>query len=134
MLVVYSVMSAEYRIDKKSRLVLSTGSGVFTMADALAAHQDKLLHDPDFAPDFCQLWDLSLVTEAQLTSDDLRRLARRSVFSPDSRRAVLVSSDLAFGLSRMFVIFRQMLGETGIRVFRDRGEALDWVLAKNTID
>jgi hypothetical protein len=128
-----AVMSAEYRIDKKRRLVLSTGSGVFTMADSLA-HQDKLLHDPDFAPDFCQLWDLSLVTEVQLTSDDLRRLAQRPVFSPDSRRAVLVSSDLAFGLSRMFAIFREILGETGIRVFRDRGEALDWVLGKNTID
>jgi hypothetical protein len=34
----------------------------------------------------------------------------------------------------MFAIFREILGETGIRVFRDRGEALDWVLAKNTID
>jgi hypothetical protein len=70
----YVVMSVDYRIDKKRRLVLSTGSGVFTMADALA-HQEKLLHDPDFAPDFCQLWDLSLVIEVQLTSDDLRRLA-----------------------------------------------------------
>jgi hypothetical protein len=128
-------MPAEYRIDKERRLVLTTCSDALTTADLLA-HGDKLLQDPDFTPDFCHFMDLRLVTKVEITSDELRRLAQRSVFSPESRRALLVSNDLTFGLSRMFGIHREILGEPGIRVFRDRegDEALDWVLAKNTTD
>ncbi len=94
-------------------------------------HQDKLLNDPDFVPDFSQLMDFTHVTEVALTSEDLRRIADRSIFSPDSRRAILVSSDLVFGLSRMFEIFRDILGEKGIRVFRNLEEALERVLGKD---
>ena len=128
-------MPAEYQIDKNRRLVLTICSDVLTTADLLA-HGDRLLQDPDFIPDFCHFLDLRLVTEVEITSEELRRLAQRSVFSPESRRALLASNDLTFGLSRMFGIHREMLGETGIRVFRDceHDEALDWVLAKNTTD
>jgi len=122
-------MPTSYTIDKARRLVLSEGSGVLTTPDLLA-HQDKLASDPDFAADFSQLYDLPQVTDVQLTANDLRRLAQRSVFHPNARRAILVSSDLVFGLSRMFEMFRESLGETGIRVFRDRDEALAWILGK----
>ena len=124
-------MAAFYKIDKERRLVMSTGSGVLTLAD-LMAHQEKLLADPDFSPDFSQLWDLTNITEVELTSKDVHRLAQRSIFSPDSRRAILVSRDLVFGLARMFEIYRDILGENGIRVFRNLDDALEWVLAKNT--
>lgn len=126
-------MPAEYQIDKNRRLVLTNCSDVLTMADLLA-HGDRLLQDPDFTPNFCHFMDLSLVTEVELSSEELRRLAQRQVFSPESRRALLVGNDLTYGLSRMFGIHREMLGEAGIRVFRDRAEALDWVLGKNTPD
>lgn len=129
-----SGMPAFYKVDQERRLVMSTGSGVLTMADLLA-HQEKLLVDPDFSPDFSQFWDLTHVTEVELTTEELRRLAARSIFSPESRRAILVSNDLVFGLSRMFEIFRETLGENGIHVFRNLDNALDWVLAKhNTSD
>jgi hypothetical protein len=124
-------MPAYYNIDKERRLVMSTGSGVLTMTDALA-HQEDLLKDPDFSPRFSQLMDLTQVTKVEFGTEDLRRLAQRSIFSPDSRRAILVSSDVVFGLSRMFEIFRETLGETGIRVFRNLDDALEWVLAKNS--
>jgi hypothetical protein len=39
-----------------------------------------------------------------------------------------VKDDLQFGLARMFEIYRELHGETGIRVFRTLDEALDWVL------
>jgi len=61
----------------------------------------------------------------------VRRLAQRAIFSSNSRRAILVGSDLAFGLARMFVIFRESLGEKGVRVFHDLEEALYWVLSQN---
>jgi hypothetical protein len=94
----------------------------------------ELLHDPDFSPGFSQLWNLTQVTKVELTGEEVRRIARRSIFSSESRRAILVSSDLVFGMARMFGIFRDIVGESGIRVFRNLDEALDWVLAKNTTD
>jgi len=123
-------MAAFYKIDKERKLVMTTASGVLTMAEALG-HQEKLRKDPDFAPSFSQLFDVTHVTDVQLTAEDVRTLARRSVFSPDSRRAILVNSDLKFGLARMFEVLRDTMGEKGIRVFRNLDEALEWIFAKD---
>jgi hypothetical protein len=122
---------AYFRIDKERRLVMSTFSGVFTFADGFA-HQEKLFKDPEFDPTFSQLLDCVHVTKPDLGPDDIRRLAQRTIFSPDSRRAILVAGDLAFGLARMFVVFRELAGEKGIRVFNNLDEALWWVFASNT--
>jgi hypothetical protein len=124
-------MPAFYKIDKERKLVISTGSGVFTLADALA-HQEKLRKDSDFDPSFSQLLDFTHVTKVELDAKDVRRLAQTFVFAGDSRRAILVTSDVAFGFARMFEMLRDTLGEKGIRVFRNLDDALDWVLAKNT--
>jgi hypothetical protein len=126
-------MPAYYRIDKERRFVMSTISGVFTLADGLA-HQEKLLKDPDFYIHFSQLLDCTQVTEMQLEPEDVRRLAQRSIFASDARRAILVDSDLAFGLARMFVMFRETLGEKGIRVFRNLDDALHWVFSESRVD
>ena len=123
-------MPAYFKIDKEHKLVMSTIYGVFTLADGLA-HQEQLLKDPDFDPNFSQLLDCTHVTQAELGPDDVRRLAQRSIFSSDARRAILVAGDSAFGLARMFVMFREALGEKGIRVFHNLDEALYWVLAGN---
>jgi hypothetical protein len=125
-------MPAYFRIEKDRRLVMSTLSGVFTLADGLA-HQEKLLKDLDFDPKYSQLVDCVHVTKVAIVPTDVRRLAQRAIFSPDSRRAILVSDDQVFGFARMFVTFREALGETGLRIYRDLDEALYWVLPGNTV-
>ena len=120
-------MPAVYKIDRERRFVLTTGSGSFNLLDALA-HQEALLRDPEFDPTFSQLMDLTQVTSFDISSADAHSLAQRTIFAPDSRRAILVNSDLGFGLSRMFEMLRDNLGEEGIRVFRNREEASAWVL------
>jgi hypothetical protein len=124
------LMPTFYKIDKERKLVMTTYSGVLTIAEALG-HQEKLPKDPDFDPSFSQLFDVTHVTDVQLTAEDVRLLARATVFSPDSRRAILVDSDLKFGLARMFEELRDTMGEKGIRVFRNLDEALDWIFAKD---
>ncbi len=47
-----------YKIDKERRLVMSTGSGVFSVADAVS-HMEKLSKDPDFDPGFSQIADFT---------------------------------------------------------------------------
>jgi hypothetical protein len=128
-----TAMPAYFKIDKERRLVMSTAEGVLTMAEALA-HQEKLLKDPDFDPSFSQLWDLSQVTNWELDAADMRRLAQRTLFSSHSRRACLTTRDLVFGHARMFEMLRESAGETGIRIFRNLDDALDWVLAKDSAD
>ncbi|MGB2672796.1 MAG: hypothetical protein WA621_20270 [Candidatus Acidiferrum sp.] len=122
-------MPAFYKIDKERRLVLSSGTGVFNK-EAAQAHQERLLADPEFDPSYSQLMDFTHVTQIDLTAADIQQLALRNIFSPESRRAFLVTNDLAFGLARMFEILRESAGERGIGVFRNLEEALDWVLAK----
>jgi hypothetical protein len=123
-------MSATYEIDKQRRLVISTGLDPFTLADALA-HQERLLKDPDFDADFSHIMDFTRITGVDLEAGDIRRLAERRIFSSESRRAIIVSTDLVYGFGRMFEMIRENLGENGIRVFRDLDVALDWILSKS---
>jgi hypothetical protein len=124
-------VSAFYEIDRQRRLVLSSGTGVLTKEDILG-HMDRLSKDPDFDPDFSQLTDFTQITALEIEPEDVRQLAQRKIFSPHSRRALLVKDDLQYGLARMFEIYRELNGETGIRVFRNLDEALEWILVKNT--
>jgi hypothetical protein len=123
-------MPAFYKIDKDRRVVITTASGVVSIADGLA-HQNKLLNDPDSDPSFSQLMDFTQATQVDLSGEDIRRLARHNIFSPDFRRAILAPSDSVYGFGRMFEILLEMKGERGIRVFRNLDEALEWVLAKS---
>jgi hypothetical protein len=121
-------MPAFYKIDKGHRVVLSTASGVFDLAAALA-HQDQLLADPDFDPSYSQLLDYSHVTDVRIDANDVRKLAERSVFWPCSRRAMYVTRDIEYGFARMFEMLRENAGEKGIRVFRNLDDALTWIFA-----
>jgi hypothetical protein len=123
-------MPAFYKIDKERRLVLSTASGVFTLADAVA-HMDKLSKDPDFEPGFSQIADFTQLTRIELSSDEIRRLAQRTIFSAHSRRAFIAPNETLFGIGRMFEILRGLEGEKGIRIFRTLEAALDWVFPKS---
>lgn len=120
-------MPALYQIDKVRQLVISTASGFLTAADILA-HQRQLLADPDFDPTCSQIVDCTAVTGIDLSPDDIRAVTAAAIFSAHSRRAVVVGTDEQFGFARMFKMMREAQGEYGIRVFRDRAEALRWAL------
>jgi hypothetical protein len=122
-------MPATYEIDKQRRLVITTCLDPFTLADGLA-HQEKLLKDPDFDPSHSQLMDITRVNFSGFAANDIRRLAERNIFSPQSRRAIVVSSNLVYGFGRMFEMLRDSAGEHGIRIFRNLDEAVDWLLSE----
>lgn len=120
-------MPTFHKIDKERRLVMCSGTGVFNLEEALT-YRARLLADRDFDPSYSQLLDFTHITRFDLTGSDLRQLAQDDPFSSDSRRAFLVTSDLGFGLGRMYEILRESNGEHRIRVFRNLEQALDWVL------
>ena len=117
-----------YKIDKDRKLVLSTGSGFVTKMEALA-HQDQVLNDPDFDPSFSQLADFAQLTNTDIGMSDLGTFAQRDAFSISSRRAIIVSGDIAYGFAKIFELYRQLAGAHGIRVFRTSDEAWNWLFA-----
>jgi len=114
-------------IDKQRKLVTSTASGTLSYSD-IAAHQDRLKNDPDFDPGFDQLFDGTQVTKIALTVEEIQTVARRRVFAAGSRQAFATSSEFAYGMARMFEIYRETAG-TGrlMRVFSSLGAAQEWL-------
>lgn len=119
-------MRAKFLVEPESRTVFSYFKGALDYAVAVD-HMDRLSGDLTFRPDFAQLIDFRDVTEVVLTSDEIRVLANRTIFSPLSLRAFLVGSDLQFGLARMFGIHRDLNGEPNISVFREIRDAAGWI-------
>jgi hypothetical protein len=119
-------MPSDFIIDEQRAVVVSKGTGVFTHADFLD-HMARLSADPRFRPEFDQLVDCRALTSLEFTSDEVSELAKASIFSRQSRRAFVVSSDLQFGMSRMFATYREISGAKEIMTFREMREALSWL-------
>ena len=119
-------MPAEYRIDRPRRTVYSRAWGILTDQD-LIQNSAALYADPGFEAGLDQLYDFTEVTEVKVSSPVLLHLALSSRFAPTSRRAVAVSSDIAYGMARMYAILSGR--EDTIQVFRDRPSAVQWLEA-----
>src|SRR5207302_10692214 len=103
-------MPCDYVIDTDQRLVITSGWDVLTGAEALE-HQNRLLADKAFHPDFSQLLDYTRVTRVDIAAPMVKVLAARNVFRPQSRRAFLVGdSKVSFGMVRMFQAYRDIAG------------------------
>jgi hypothetical protein len=119
-------MPADFFIDPRCGMVFSKAHGVLSLIDVMD-HMDRLHSHPDFRPAFNQLFDFREVTAFPMSFDDLRSLARRSIFSANSQRAYVVRTDWQFGLGRVFSTYRDLAGESGIQIFRSMEEALAWL-------
>jgi len=120
-------MPCDYVVDNKRMLVITTASGVLTAAEAFA-HQASLAVDPGFNPGFYQLIDFTEVEKLAISTDDLRRLAKKTIFLPRVRRAMLVKGSMLYGVARMLASFRELAGgKEEVKIFQDRKEAMDWL-------
>ena len=119
-------MAWNYTIDPKRRVVTVEVEGDLTNADLLEASA-QLRDDPDFNPDCMQLVDLRSAKDAGVTAGGVNKLVKESpLFSPKSRRAIVVSTDLGHWMVRLFKVLRDE--EAGvIQIFRDIDEARRWL-------
>jgi hypothetical protein len=125
-------MPASYTIDARRRLVISTGSGVLTTAD-LVQHQDRLIADPAFNPEFHQLADFSEITDLRFSEETIRFLAVRHVFSENSRRAIVSPTAKISEAAKKYQTYRELfMGKEQVRIFSDREEAMRWLLGEDT--
>ena len=93
---------------------------------------EEILDLVDIVADTCtgnrRLWDIS--RNFSLDSEGIRQLADRGKqrWTEPARVAFLAENDLAFGLVKIFEVFRNT-GEYQTLVFRDEEEALAWLRA-----
>lgn len=119
-------MPTRFRIAAELQTVFSSGIGTLTVKD-VEDHDRRLVSAADFRPHFNQIASFVDVRTIGLSSDDIRAYARSSVFAPSSRRAIVVSKRLDFGLSRMYGRFRDSEGDPHIIVVYDMADAARWV-------
>lgn len=106
-------------------VVLSVGWGALTGPDLIASTR-VLAANPQFRPDYRQLMDLRAVTLPTVDGRDMQQIAAANPFLPEALRAIVVSSDMTFGLARMYQMLRNGPVET-LHVCRDVDEAFEWL-------
>jgi len=119
-------MHVKREIDASDRVVILGISGELN-DEGLRTLAAELRSAQEITPDFGLLIDFRNAVGRDVTTQGVRALAAESlVLSPDSRRALVVPSDLGFGMGRMYQMLRE--GQGGqINVFRDIDEARRWV-------
>jgi hypothetical protein len=118
-------MPSSYLVDAKASIVYSRCWGVLT-DDQLEAAAEALGSDPRFDPSFRHLADFLGVTQILVTSRGVRAIATATPFRRNARRAFVVASDEAFGLTRMFGFFTESSVED-FGIFRALEPAFEWL-------
>lgn len=120
-------MPVSYVIDKERRLVITTGWGRVTFSE-INAYEDRLRSDPDFSPELSQFVDGGGATALDISVDEAKTVARRTYFSPISRRAFFIPDPAIYGMFRLMLIHHEIAkAQEQIGVFYDRDEALKWL-------
>jgi hypothetical protein len=119
-------MPWDLTIDLSQRVVRVRVHGTLCDRDLLVG-DEMLRNDPAFDPEFAQLIDMRDADGSEVSAAGVQALANRPpLFKPSSRRAIVVPTDLGFGMARMFELLRE--GKSGeVRVFRDLDEAKRWL-------
>ena len=120
-------MPCECVLDLERRWVRCRGWGVVTYDEALASRL-KFTSDPNFTPDFYQLYDGREITRVCISASETGQLAMEAVFSPRSRRALVAPDRETYDFGRMFQIYRGINAHKDqVRLFRTIEEAEAWL-------
>jgi hypothetical protein len=118
-------MPYSYLIDTERRIVFSRIWGVLT-DDEVIAHATGLRDDPRFEAGFNQVIDFRALTDMQLTTPGLRKLAHLNPFRSNALRAFVVATDEALALSKAFWTYTEA-GVDGYTLFRSLEPAMEFV-------
>ena len=78
-------MPLTYTIDGRLKIVIARASGVLSEED-LRGSREQIQSDPAYSPSFAQLFDLSDVTDIEVSIPVMARIAGSSAVSPNARR------------------------------------------------
>lgn len=121
-------MHVERVIDRDRHFIHTTITGGITLPE-IREDMVRLAADPHYSPDMPGIVDMRNA-KVNLSSDEIRQLTDALKQSPrvvsHTRRALLVGSELAFGIYRIFAAMAAE-GRTDYRVFREEQAARDWL-------
>ena len=88
---------------------------------------DSLRADPEFDPEYAELLDATQADVTQISTGAIRTQTEKTpLYSSKSRRAVVVPTELGYGMARMFELL--LGGGAGeVRVFYSLKDAEAWV-------
>jgi hypothetical protein len=118
-------MGMSYKIDQERRLVITRGWGELTTHE-LADVMSQILLDPRFDPSYRSLGDLRDVTSIAVDTLATAQTATSPLFADGTRRAIVATSDVAYGMARMFAAYSERTGHQ-VCVFRDMASAEAWL-------
>ena len=120
-------MGMSYTIDRERRLVRSRGWGVVSSRD-LQELTSRILADRAFDSALRSLADLSEVTAVAVDMMVMAETAWMPLYVPGTRRAIVATGDVVYGLARTFASIAVQAGHD-VRVFREMREAEAWLEA-----
>ena len=126
-------MSTDLHYDQERNILHIVLHGVFTV-DEFSAILETITHAEEYPPDVPTLWDLSALDAREVDisiAEKLIGIRKRYPERGSTKLALVASSDLAFGLSRMYEALSTDLPQS-IRVFKDRAIAEQWLQEKDT--
>ena len=118
-------MGATYSIERDRFLIRTHVSGSITSPQLLEMYE-RMIADPHFSAAYNQLADWREVTELRVLTSAVREAAKSHPFIAGTKRAIVVGSDVVYGVARVFAAHAEHVGQD-VRVFRDMEDALEWV-------
>lgn len=128
-------MPAKHTIDIKSQLLITSWKGDVTESefiDVLRKYQKNIRSKSEYIG-FNEILDLTEVTNIHLSAGGLRRIgviaAKTDSTDMVTKVALIVSSDLAYGLAVIYCACRSVLTNSNktMRIFKKEGEAYKWI-------
>jgi|ERR1700690_4345168 len=131
-------MPARHKIDDNKRLITTVWFGEAVdseLIDALTKYQRDIKSQPDYFA-YNEIVDFSQASSFKLSTQGIMTLAHiatnADIQGIKTKLAIVVNNSLAFGLGRMYVIYRSLVpsGLKEVRVFMNYRDALEWIEAK----
>ena len=128
-------MPANHHIDHKTKLIVTRWEGFacdIELIKALKKYQKEIQNHPDYIH-YNEVLDVCKVSSNQVTLEGIRNIARIASEAdhsqPNRKLALLVCSNLAFGLAKIYETYRKYAksGKQQIRVFKNEKDAFQWV-------
>ena len=128
-------MPAKHDIDKANKLIITTWGGEASDNELIAAmsrYQQEIRCNSDYQL-YDELLDFSHTTKFDLSTKGIKEIGKIAQQSdrPDvqTKVAIIVNSALAFGLSKMYIAYRNLLPNSNkeLKAFKNRTDALDWL-------
>ena len=128
-------MPANHQINNKSKIIVTTWIGEardIDFIEAIKKYQHDIQNQPEYI-DYNELVNFSKMTKIKLTAGGIKSIGKIASTTDNSdghkKLALIVTSKLAFGLARMYEVYRNISSNAKkeLRIFNNEKEALKWL-------